>query len=249
VFRPAPVKAQVERFAEYQLQDEAVLIDTVDDNDSVSSTLHTLIPPRDLETTREYNAQPVQVRAFDKKKWREITAGADFRETSKPSTNFSIPWLGPVLKVLAYPVIIAVVVALLYLVIKNVTLDLKIRRDKLKGADIETQLDSIDDIDLDALLDHARKNGDFKVAVRLYYLKLLKKLDEMEKIVWKKDKTNRDYLSELFAKDFHFQQVRGLTRSYESVWYGDHEINRESLQRICLQFESAFAELNNPAAP
>ena len=36
VFRPTTLKAQVVSFAEYQLQDEAVLIDTVDDNDSVS---------------------------------------------------------------------------------------------------------------------------------------------------------------------------------------------------------------------
>ena len=84
--------------------------------------------------------------------------------------------------------------------------------------------------------------------MRLYYLKLLKKLHEMEKIAWKKDKTNRDYLSELFDRDFHFQQMRGLTLSYESVWYGDHEMNRELLLRICSQFESVFSELDNPAA-
>jgi hypothetical protein len=100
-------------------------------------------------------------------------------------------------------------------------------------------------MDIEALLEQARRSGDFKAAVRLYYLKLLKRLHEMEKIVWKKEKTNRDYLSELFAKDFHFQRMRGLTLSYESVWYGDHDINPESFQRICSQFESVFTELSD----
>ena len=246
VFRSTSLLAQ-EPDSTYQLQDEPVVIDAGASSDSASSTGHTLIPPRELATTREYGAQPVELIKFDEKQWKEITAGADFNETAKAPMNFSMPWIGPLLKLLSYPVIIAVVVALLYLIVRNITLDLKIKRDELKSDDIEKQIDSIEDIDVETLLDQARRDGNFKVVVRLYYLKLLKKLHEMEKIAWKKEKTNRDYLSELFLKDFHFQQMRGLTLSYESIWYGDHEVNAESFQRICSQFESVFTMLNERA--
>ena len=152
------------------------------------------------------------------------------------------------LKILAYLVIFGFIGLVIYLVAKNVSLDLKIKREALHTEDLEKTVDDIGNIDIAGLLEQARRDGDFRLAVRLYYLGLLKKLNEMEKIVWKKDKTNRDYLGELFAKEFYYSQMRRLTLSYEAVWYGEHDLDPESFNRLSSQFELVFQELNTQSA-
>jgi hypothetical protein len=79
--------------------------------------------------------------------------------------------------------------------------------------------------------------------VRLYFLDLLKKLNENGVIVWTKDKTNRDYLSELFSKQFHFDEIRRLTLAYERVWYGEHIPTEESYRELRNDFQQTNQKL------
>ena len=73
---------------------------------------------------------------------------------------------------------------------------------------------------------------------------LLKKLNEEGFIVWKKDKTNRDYLTELFSKPNYFEEVRRLTLAYEQIWYGDHTLPVESYQKLITEFKSIDQKLH-----
>ena len=99
--------------------------------------------------------------------------------------------------------------AILYFVINSISLNLKIKREELKKEDIQDGVENIEDVDIESLLARAREEGNFKIAIRLYYLLLLKKLHTLNVIVWKKDKTNRDYLSELFSRNFYFDEIPG----------------------------------------
>ena len=215
---------------------------------------HELTPPDQLETTRNYQTENLSIRRFDEKKWKEIVGDTDFNEEPskkrepESKNEASIPWAGPLLKLFSYVIIIAVVLLLLYLVLRNVRFDLKIRRAELQTGDIESGVDNIEDVDIQTLLERARAEGNFRAAVRLYYLGLLKKLHDLNMIVWKKDKTNRDYLAELFDRNFYFEDVRGLTHSYEAVWYGQHSLAPEAFQRLSAQFEAIYRKMNNPEA-
>jgi hypothetical protein len=140
-----------------------------------------------------------------------------------------------------------VVVLLLYLIIKNIRFDVKLRKTKVTREDFEVPVENIEEIDIELLLQQARRDGNYRLAVRLYYLGLLKKLNEMGKIVWKKDKTNRDYLTELFQREYHFDEIKELTLSYEKVWYGEHGLTPDSFQTITSGFESVYQKMNTPS--
>lgn len=212
---------------------------------------HQLLPPDETESTLTYRNEPIATRKFDEKKWQEIVGDQTFEEgpvketkPQKRTDQISLPWAGPVLQLISYIVIIGVVLLLLYLVFKNISVDMKISKAKLQTDNID-RMENIEDVDIQTLLSRARAEGDLRVAVRLYYLGLLKRLHELKMIVWKKDKTNRDYLSELFANGFHFDEVRKLTNSYESVWYGEHPIHFEAFQHLSGQFESVYTKIDH----
>jgi hypothetical protein len=208
---------------------------------------HALIPPQDLETTRRYLQQEIQVQKFDKQKWKEIVGDADYNEDErKQSTAPAIPpWGGAVLKIVSYGIILGIIIFLLYFIIKNVSIGPGIERTTLQADSIEKAVDNIRDVDLDQLLLQARAEGNLRLSIRLYYLRMLKRLDEAGIIGWKKDKTNRDYLTELFRKDYHYDEVRTLTRSYEEVWYGEHDLTESDFQSLSAHFETVFAKLKN----
>ena len=215
---------------------------SIEDADEAEST-HTLVSPEQLESTRSYQAKPLARTDFDEQKWRKIVGDVDFNEVRKeekkePLTSkpLSIPWAGPLLRMISYAVVTGVVILLIYFIIRNISLDLHIKRAKVED-NLEKPVENIEELDIQTLLERATKAGDFKLAIRLYYLRLLKKLHEQKMIVWKKDKTNRDYLSELFSRDFFFDEISRLTLSYESVWYGDHMLRSESFHKLTDRFE------------
>lgn len=212
--------------------------------------------PREMKPTRRYRSEKLELRKFDETKWKALVGDADFNEDppeepereEEESGGFSIPWGGPLLKLISYVVVIGVVIWLLYAVVRNVSWDLKIKRAELRTEDIEKGVENIEDVDIQKLLEQARREANFRVAVRLHYLGLLKKLHELNAIVWKKDKTNRDYLAELFVKDFCFDEIRKLTNSYEAVWYGEHVLQPETFQRLSARFEEVYQRINNSEA-
>jgi len=79
----------------------------------------------------------------------------------------------------------------------------------------------IKEADLDQLINDAIGQNDYRLAVRYYYLKLLKTLIDKDLINWHSEKTNRDYVNEinnpLLKKVFS-----ELTFIYDYVWYGKY---------------------------
>jgi hypothetical protein len=59
----------------------------------------------------------------------------------------------------------------------------------------------------------------YRLATRLWYLRTLKDLAEQNIIQYKQDKTNSDYVNELYETPYHKNFFR-LTRNFEYTWYG-----------------------------
>ena len=89
----------------------------------------------------------------------------------------------------------------------------------------------IKEADLDSLIKEAINEKDYRLAIRYYYLKTLKKLIDNELIEWHPDKTNRDYVNELRAKDLK-GMFRHLTFIYDYVWYGKFTPAEEDFAEI-----------------
>lgn len=85
--------------------------------------------------------------------------------------------------------------------------------------------ENIHEMDFNALIEEAIQQELYRKAVRLLYLHTLKELADKHYIVWRREKTNREYVRELTATDMRktFEQ---LTLLFEYIWYGDFPVDR-----------------------
>lgn len=215
-------------------------------------SLHQLRKPESLETTRAYRQADRPVRTFDDARWKEIVGEQDYNEKPVIKPEFdgpSIAWAGPIVKVIAYALVIALVSAAIWYVVRNITFDVRVEREKIQNEDLEKPLENIEVLDIEGLLEQAKREGNFRMAVRLYYLGLLRRLNSLGKISWKKDKTNRDYLAEVFSVGFYYAEIQKLTLSYEEVWYGDHTLKDDAFELLKEKFEEVYQKIHTVKSP
>jgi hypothetical protein len=94
-----------------------------------------------------------------------------------------------------------------------------------------------------ALINSAISNGEYRLAIRYYYLLALKHLTVNNRIVWKPQKTNDDYLKELEHTDLKLDFEK-ITRIYDYIWYGEFEINARRFNTLKTDFEQLNSKLN-----
>ena len=85
----------------------------------------------------------------------------------------------------------------------------------------EAGAENIHEVDFAARLAEAEAGGNFRLAVRLGYLQLLKQFADRGLIDWQLNKTNHAYLAELPAAGPLRASFREITRQFEYVWYGE----------------------------
>jgi hypothetical protein len=156
------------------------------------------------------------------------------------------PGAGLLIQIIFYAIIIVVIGLILFFIIKNMPKGAA-KTDKIGWTDDTLQVEDIATLDVDTHIQQHINAGNYRMAIRMYFLGLLKKLNEDGFIVWKKDKTNRDYLTELFAQN-HYQEVRRLTLAYEQVWYGDHTFATESYKQLIDEFIAIDQKLKTRSA-
>lgn len=92
--------------------------------------------------------------------------------------------------------------------------------------DIERNLK---DVDFEKLIKETLKSGDKRLAIRYYYLWILKRLSEKSIIEWNPEKTNSDYSreiqSEKLKKDFDY-----VSYLYNYIWYGEFEVDEATFE-------------------
>jgi len=102
---------------------------------------------------------------------------------------------------------------------------------------IENIEDHIYESDLDRFIREAAEGKQYALAIRLYYLAIIKELSLNKTIQWKKDKTNKDYLREM-RKTNLFQSFREVTRMFERIWYGQVDFSESDYQKVKPKFEA-----------
>lgn len=136
--------------------------------------------------------------------------------------------------ILKYLLLVLVIIGLVFLVIKLMGDDLANILSK-KPAQVNLpyseSLENIHEITFEEEIEKALKQRNYKVAVRLLYLRSLKQLNDAKLIHWQIEKTNSTYLEELTNEE-HKQFFSVLTQQFEYVWYGDFSVDHHAFERI-----------------
>ena len=181
----------------------------------------TLLPPRRADADR----------------LRELAGQHDFRYEEPAPSNAVVEsllarfwrWLDELLSTRPghitrqYLIYALILVVLVFAVLKLLQVDItgvfgrSARRAPL-GYDTGTE--NIHELDFPARLAEAEAAGNWRLALRLGYLALLKALTDTGRIAWQPDKTNHAYLAEVPAGPLR-EAFRQATREFDYAWYGE----------------------------
>lgn len=170
-------------------------------------------------------------------------------EPADPLFQLDSAWADILLKILLFA---GVAVAIAFLIRYLLGLQQSPKDKKLRKAgssadiDLEQIEEDLHEAELSGYIAQAEREGNYRLAMRLHYLALLKALSVNTLIHWQKDKTNRQYLYELSGHKLQPPFSR-LTRMFEHYWYGDHELEAEAYQQIVPEFEQLAKRLQKPA--
>lgn len=91
--------------------------------------------------------------------------------------------------------------------------------------------------DIQQLIQEAIQQKDYRLAIRYYYLHILKMLSDGEFIEWQLQKTNADYISEIEEPELK-QPFGHITWLYDYIWYGEFDIDEVKYTRLETTFTS-----------
>ncbi len=218
--------------------------------------VHATVEARDSiakKATVTLDSAKIDLREFNKSKLESHSKETDFIYDDVPAPNLSLwdrfwQWVWRLIgntlsnKVaggfVKYLAIIALVGLVVFIVLKIIGADLKIfsRQSQKVEVPYTESDDNIHEIDFNEQIEKAITNANYRLAVRLLYLRSLKKLSDNGLIHWLPEKTNQTYISEINDPDKKKQFSR-LTHQFEYVWYGEFFINKDDFYVIKDTFE------------
>ena len=201
---------------------------------------------------------PVEYRDVPEQQWQKAASGLDYSkdrpeaeepEKKKPFSGDNTPainWgaqfqtLANILQVLA---ILAAAFAIGYGIYRMIR-EPRNRRIARDGAEIT--LDNLDayihETDLDRFLREALEQKNYPLAIRLYFLQIIKDLSQNGSIHWSKEKTNRDYLREMKPHPLS-SAFQYTTTAFERVWYGNAPLTQPDFERLEPEFKELIRKI------
>jgi hypothetical protein len=205
----------------------------------------------------KYNREPIERRDVDAEKWRKATEGIDYsddkvkeqqqRAVNMGESNKTAALAGLFLEFMKWFFIIGGIGLLAFLMYRFVSegniftggsRKIGVNSEEIDLNNIEENLEIAE---LDPIIKKAIGAQNFPLAIRLYYLAILKELTLAGAIAWKKDKTNRIYVREMQPHPL-METFRKVTTIFERVWYGDTALDEAGFQSIQPSFQGLLKE-------
>ncbi|MCG2615691.1 DUF4129 domain-containing protein [Terrimonas sp. NA20] len=149
----------------------------------------------------------------------------------------------PAFETIMWIVVIAGFITFLFIFLTNNNVRLFRSSTPIRHQETEANFDDIFSVNYQLEIGKAIASGNMNFAVRLLYLRLLSKMAERNIIEYKQDRTNMDYLMQLY-KTKYYQDYFRLTRHYEYAWYGQFPVDRGKFELIRSEFENFERNLN-----
>jgi hypothetical protein len=135
---------------------------------------------------------------------------------------------------LKYLFIVLGISAIAFIILRVMGVDIATlfrRKPKEVAMPYTENFENIHEIDFDTELENVLAQHNYRLAIRLLYLKCLKQLNDASLINWQLNKTNSAYISELQNNERRNEFSR-LTRQFEYVWYGEFAVDAQVYQNI-----------------
>lgn len=161
------------------------------------------------------------------------------KESSTPTDLSFLRVLGSFLQTI-FPFLLGgfIVFLILKLVLGSEMGFFNFKKGKKKVAEkLVYEEDDIHEVDLDILLQKAIVSENYRLAIRYYYLLVLKELSAKKLISYHKEKTNTAYKFELEKGQIR-DSFSYLSYVYTYVWYGEFEINKDEFKKAQTNFSS-----------
>ena len=162
-------------------------------------------------------------------------------QEEKNSNNNVSPWIINLIWIVMIVVFVAALVW--YLAAGNIRIFRKapVALNEVSELNYEEDLFTIN---FESEIRKAVKSNNYRLAIRLLFLRSLRQLNNNEIIVYKPTKTNGDYLFQLHGSPY-YKPFFKLTRIFDYVWYGKFQLDTErfnELQKEFVQFNDQLQQ-------
>lgn len=198
------------------------------------------------------NETKIDYKPLNKQKWEKYKKNRDYQEkpvkqkeeSNSKKPNFDIrglSFLGSVFKMFLY---FALVFGFAFIIFKLIEAkfksDAEIKNEK--AFFIEKLEEKIHFTDLDKLLQVYTQKQDFAMMIRIQYLIIIKELSAKNIIKWEVQKTNGNYLQEVFGTSI-FESFKNVTQLYERIWFGEVKLNEAIYNKIAPDFLNTLEKI------
>lgn len=149
----------------------------------------------------------------------------------------------PLFQIILWLIIVGGFAACIIMYLSNNNTSLFRKTRTIADAEMEEDTQDIFAINFQKEIDKATDAGNYRLAIRLMFLRQLKRLSDRNIIQYTQDKTNFDYLLQLRPTALYPDFFR-LARNYEYSWYGQFDIDAEKFAVIRKDFENFDGKLN-----
>jgi hypothetical protein len=136
--------------------------------------------------------------------------------------------------------VIAIIVIIVGLIKSPVNKSIPKTNESYKNFNYE----NIENADLETDLNQALSSEEFKYAIRLKYLMVLRLLNEHRLVIWRKEKTNGTYVREMTGKK-EYELFRDITIRFERMWYGEIAVTEKEYSRMLPAFDQIQSSINS----
>jgi hypothetical protein len=227
-------------------QTDTTIIDTV--VSQVSTT---------TDTTSEFdkidNVSSIHARSIPDSTIQKLKSDGDYwyintvpprqkQKEEKPSGGESIfekAWFSN----LVWFLIVGSFVAILIWFLSSSNIKLFRKRDvSIVDEDLEITEENIFSLNYEKEIHKAISDQNYRLAIRLWYLSVLKEMADKNIIQYKHERTNRDYLDQLDDTSYYNGFFR-LTRNFEYSWYGQFPLQADTFQLLQKDFQTFKQQL------
>ena len=164
-------------------------------------------------------------------------ANETFKKREKKQKEKSSFTAHPVFQTILWLIIIGGFVTFLILYLYNSNAGLFRKSTSIVSEETDMETNDIFAINYEKEIDKAVGMNNYRLAIRLMFLRLLRNLSDKDIIQYKQDSTNFDYMMQLRSTAMYPDFFK-LARNYEYSWYGQFDIDKEKYSVIKNEFEN-----------